>query len=239
MDDSLKAVLPYLLGFLTGALSWVAGMAASTFLQDREHIRRQRGTVRALLTEIRRIRAQLGGSDSHWIDTGILGNRAAIPGIHPWVSGCIVDVAQSEPVILAKFMHLELLLGNQALFVSRLREVRDETRAAIEQPQPKTESSVPAEESEAIVASLLARLEAKLERKERERAVGDAVAFVDVNHRAIVASLSGLSTSLENLDELLSREPTFDFRRLLGTPVALAGGTPKPSVAAKRVAPNA
>jgi hypothetical protein len=156
-----------------------------------------------------------------------LGYQAAIPEIHPWVQASIFETAQSDPSILAQFMQLDLLLRNQELFVAALRQRRDEVHVAVEQLKGRPESTGSASPEEAAVAEILARLTAKQERDQRERAVRDAVEFVDMNHRNITRALAALVKSMEDVDERLRREPSFNVKRLLGAPVVLLRDQPE------------
>jgi hypothetical protein len=224
------SIASFLVGFGAAALTWLAGLAAATFLQDREYIRRQRGAAGVLLTELKRIGGQLGGSDRVWIDSGILGHRAAIPEIHPWVHDSIAAVSESEPSILGHFMHLEMRLSNQALFIDTLRQVRDEAKQAVnEGATPATAAETPDTEVSAASQRILAKLTAKLERKERDAALRSAVSFVDMNHRSIVEALRSLESLLEEVDARLSREPTFNLRSVLGARVRLLRDAPERS----------
>lgn len=210
----------YLLGLGTGVIGWLAGLAASTFLQDREHFRRQRGAVCVLITEVDRVGSELGDTTNEWIDVGVLGNQRAIPEIHAWAHASIVEITHSDPSILRRFMELDRYLHNQKLFVNALREIREEVRAARDRERTSQEPpSCPADTGVAV-QEILARLSTRQEER-REETVQVAMEFVNMNHRRIVDTLSELRNSLTGLDVILKRQPSFNLKRLLGAPVVL------------------
>ena len=211
----------FLLGLGTAGVSWLAGLAASAFLQDREYYRRQRGTVAVLATEVSRILDELGGGNAQWIDVAVLGQQAAIPEVHSWAHTSVAEVAQSDPSVLERFMRLDRFLNNQKLFVNVMRQSREEFSIAQKELQESKTEGTATTDPAVAAEELMARLSAKLEAEKRKEAVRDAVSFVDMNNRRIIDTLKSLRDSLAELDKVLRTQPAVSVRRLLGIRVLL------------------
>src|SRR2546425_104540 len=104
------------LQILTSFLSFLAGLWAGTYLQDREVRRRHLGIVRALGAEVARVRRECGALSPESIRVALAGTRPILPTLSPWVQGLLADVASTSPSIVELFLNLELHLHNLRTF---------------------------------------------------------------------------------------------------------------------------
>lgn len=186
-----------LIAALSSILSFSAGLWASTYLQDRGTRQRHLGLVRALLAEVRRIRRESGGQSGAYVPITVFGMRPSVPGLSPWVQSVLTDIALTSPVVVEKFLNLELHLDNLRKF--------DRVQTAVDQQGPAKKEAVNAAEeayekaplenlSDAMVKVFKAKQQ--VERHERNAELADFTferAFKDVQ------------TTLNELDTILSK----------------------------------
>lgn len=188
---------------LTSLLSFLAGLWASTFLQDRDVRRRHLGVTRALLAEVKRVRAELGPLSEAYIPVSVLGAKPTLPTLSPWLDTALVDLASTDPEAIAHFMDLERYLANLRVFVS-LSE-----RAGDELARRKGEQELVAKTADGATLdnfgeAMLAEFAAKKAVEQAESGIEKAQFAQTVSYRHAVTALALLETRLGSLESHLA-----------------------------------
>lgn len=146
------------------AVSWIVGLGTAILLQERHHRRHQLGLAQLLLTELDRIRIELGWDDGSLFDLPSRGLRVVTPQIHRWVQDIICQIAPTSTVLIGEFMMLERLLANLEVYLNQ----RNERQQVVDDFQKTLENSKPQKDALWVAAreQELRKLEAQLEEAE-------------------------------------------------------------------------
>jgi hypothetical protein len=184
-------------GVLSSFLSFLAGLWSASYLQDRETRRRHLGIVRALKAEVGRIRRESGGQGDHHISITVLGMRAAVPKLSPWVPSILTDIASTSPEVVEGFLNLERYLDNLRTFDTaglKVQEHLEAKKGTAEQAEKDYEKVSLDNLGEAMVELTLAE-------REKENAE-DAAELADF---AVETAFTNVRTTVDDLFTLLSR----------------------------------
>ena len=105
-------MLGFLLYVLTSLLSFLAGLWAATYLQDREIRRRHLGIVRALQAETARIRRESGLDRGELIPVSVFGAKPLLPKPGSWIEALLADIASTAPRVVTQYLELDRCLDN-------------------------------------------------------------------------------------------------------------------------------
>jgi hypothetical protein len=117
------------------------------FLSRRRRFKTLASTLRA---EVRRIQKELGEPKDVISDVVGFGGGKATPSIHPWVERIVLDTADLNTELVARFLDLDLQLHNYNWAFMALREARNrvaELSDSLEQSPPadQEDSTAPSE----------------------------------------------------------------------------------------------
>lgn len=194
--------------------SFAVGFGTALFMQDRLHLRRLRSLAAVLLAETRRVRRELGGTDTHYGEIQIGAATPVTPTIHPWVHQAIVEFGGAEPEILGHFLDLDRRLNNQAVMIQNLRAARaSEPTPGFPQDEPER----PADDADE--ATLRVYIGERAEWRNRTRAAENAERrlaerveqwekTVDSGHASTVLLLKTLERSLLRFEQRIRNQLT-------------------------------
>jgi hypothetical protein len=190
-------------GTLSSLLAFVAGLWASTYLQDRDVRRRHLGLVRALLAEIRRIRMESGALEQEYIPLSVLGAKALLPDLSPWVQTALVELASTSPDVIRGFMDLERYLGNLKTFVS-LSERASEELERRKSLKAQAESAFSNATLDDFAGVMVAELQAKRDEENAERGTELARFAQSKSFRHVQSTLQELDGTLTSMERSLA-----------------------------------
>ncbi len=213
----------FLLGIVVAAIGWFGGVATSSFLQDRQYYREQRGLIAILAAELKRLEGELGPSKEHWTDFSAYGTEVVSPTIHPWIRDRIPDVAHIDSDVLALFLGLDTLLENQRAFITANRHLREESKSAHEEYLERQRAIGPAVAGTASDAGNAVSVWVAVKNRDDSlrTAAAEARDRVDRNYRSIRAAIDSISGKLRAADSRLQTLPSFNFARFYRTRVHL------------------
>jgi hypothetical protein len=207
-----------LVGVISAALTFIAGMWAAIQLQDRERRLRRLDLVRAISTEVERIHAEIrlehvsDDSVQDWESPESV--RAAIPGMASWVENVPAEVASTAPDVMPKLYGLDRrlrefhesaeALGRLDTEIRRVRlRLRDEG-VAIQM------SSVPGH-AEHRRTTILPPLQTELAEFERQRVF--LVEQTNSRYQVVIEALDALRSRFSALDADLGHSGWGSLRR--------------------------
>ena len=141
-----KILLPAVVGGGVGFLS----ARLQDFLSRRRRFKALASTLRA---EVSRIQKELGEPNDVIDDWVGLGGGKSTPIIHPWVERVVLDTAELNSELVARFLNLDLQLNNYHHVFMGLREARSRVAELAE----ALEQSAHANREEAAAPSEVAR----------------------------------------------------------------------------------
>jgi hypothetical protein len=141
-----KILIPAVVGGGVGFLS----ARLQDFLSRRRRFKALASTLRA---EVRRIQKELGEPKDVIEDWVGFGGGKSTPSIHPWVERVVLDTAELNSELVARFLDLDLQLNNYHHVFMGLREAR----SRVAELADALEQSAHANQEEAAAPSEVAR----------------------------------------------------------------------------------
>jgi len=196
-------MLSFLQQALTSLLSFLAGLWAGTYLQDRDTRRRHLGIVRALRAEISRIRREAGLDRPELIPISIFGATPLLPKPGSWVEALLADIASTAPEVVTEYLELDRCLDNLSA-TDKMKDATEtnlrEKRAVLERAEEAVDSQPLEKLSETLPAVFKADLD--VERAQHSQELGGFVAETGVRQARV--ALEALERTLATLESELA-----------------------------------
>lgn len=127
------------------ASAFLGGILGFVFLQVQDYLRRRRRR-RALawtfMADIERIREQLGKPADKYTELRLGNTVKALPSIHSWIQGLVVESSDIAPELVGEYMLLEHQLNTFYAEVQGLREAAGEVQyrqSGLKEAQERTD----------------------------------------------------------------------------------------------------